>query len=163
MNMSSLIAAGKFRSKAVGPVSFGKSSKKETPGVTVKIQLLAGPNAGSTLDWAGWLGDATAERTSESLSLMGYDGDDPHSVVNGPEFDAVIEHEDYPAANGQTFQRARVQWINDPNGGSAGFVPMGATEVQSAKERLRIAAAAVKAKKNGQSALAPAPFEEEKF
>ena len=89
--------------------------------------------------------------------------DDPHSVVNGPEFDAVIEHEDYPAANGQTFQRARVQWINDPNGGSAGFVPMGATEVQSAKERLRIAAAAVKAKKLGQSTLAPAPFEEEKF
>jgi hypothetical protein len=139
-----MIATGSFASKAAGPLEFIKSPDKGTPGVKVVVELKAGPNIGERIEWIGWLTDKTTVRTGESLGIMGYDGNDAASVMK-KEFIAVIEHETYKNAAGEDKTRARVAWINDPSGGGR-LDPMTAPEVAGAKERLKAAMTAAKAK-----------------
>lgn len=148
-----MIASGTFRSKAAGPLEFVKSPDKGTPGVKVIVQFKEGPDAGSTLEWIGWLSDKTTARTGESLGYMGYDGSDPASVMRN-EFISVVEHEEYTKTDGSVAKRPRIQWINDPNGAGGRMVPMSATEVVGAQDRLKAAMLAAKAK-------AAAPVNEE--
>lgn len=139
-----MIKTGSFAAKAAGPLEFVKSPEKGTPGVKVTVELKAGENLGERIEWIGWLTDATTVRTSESLALMGYDGSDPESVMR-KEFIAVIEHESYTNKAGESKQRPRVAWINDPSGGGR-MDPMTTPEIAGAKERIKAALAAAKAK-----------------
>lgn len=139
-----MIGTGSFIAKAAAPLEFVKSPEKGTPGVKVQVELKAGPNSGERIEWIGWLTDATTQRTGESLSLMGYDGSDPSSVM-GKEFVAVVEHESYTNKAGEAKARPRVAWINDPSGGGR-MDPMTAPEVAGAKERLKSAMLAAKNK-----------------
>lgn len=149
-----MIGTGSFAAKAASPLEFIKSPEKGTPGVTVAIELKAGPNMGERIQWVGWLTDATEVRTGESLALMGYDGESPDSVMR-KEFIAVIEHEEYKNKDGATKTRARVAWINDPSGGGR-LDPMTAPEMADAKARLKVAMLAMRAK-----AAKPASAEDE--
>jgi hypothetical protein len=139
-----MIGAGSFAARAVGPMAYIKSPDKGTPGVEVTVELKAGPNTGERIQWVGWLTDRTLSRTTEALSYMGWDGSDPETVTR-QEFVAVVEHEEYTAASGETRTRARVAWINDATGGGR-LTPMTNTEVAGAQERLRAAFAALKVK-----------------
>ena len=139
-----MIKTGSFAAKAASPLEFIKSPEKGTPGVKVTIELKAGPNTGERIDWIGWLTDKTTQRTGESLTLMGYDGENPASIQK-KEFIAVIEHETYNNTAGEEKTRPRVAWINDPSGGGR-LDPMTATEVAGSKERLKAALTAAKAK-----------------
>ena len=139
-----MIGTGSFAAKAVSPLEFIKSPEKGTPGVKVVVELQAGENKGERIDWIGWLTDATTARTGESLTLMGYDGSDPASIQR-KEFIAVIEHEQYTNKAGESKTRPRVSWINDPSGGGR-LDPMSGAEVAGAKERLKAALTAAKAK-----------------
>jgi hypothetical protein len=135
------IASGTFTMKAAGPLEFVKSPEKETPGVKVICSYVDGPNVGQTIEWIGWLSDKTAARTSESLGIMGYDGDDPASVTKQP-FQGVTEEEEYDKADGSKGTRPRLKWIN----GASRMVPMNVAEMSGAKERIKAAMLAAKAK-----------------
>ena len=139
--------------KAAGPAEFVKSPEKETPGVKVICEYLDGPNKGSTIEWIGWLSEKTVARTGESLALMGYDGSDPASVTKH-KFQGVTELEDYTNTAGETKQRPRLQWIN----GASRMVPMNGAEIAGAKDRLKSAIMALKAK-----APAASPEDEPRF
>jgi hypothetical protein len=71
---------------------------------------------------------------------MGYDFHDD-STVSKNVVQVVIEHEGYTRANGETGQRPRVAWVNNPS-----FDTMGAAEIAGVKERLKAAALAAKNK-----------------
>lgn len=139
-----MIGTGSFAARAAAPLEFVKSPEKGTPGVSVHIELRAGPHMGERIEWIGWLTDATTARTGESLSFMGYDGSDPASVMQR-EFIAVVEQETYTNKAGESKVRPRVAWINDPSGGGR-MDPMTAPEVAGAKERLKAALTAAKSK-----------------
>jgi hypothetical protein len=135
---------GSFAAKAAKPLEFIKSPEKGTPGVKVLVEIKAGPSSGERIEWIGWLTDKTTQRTGESLTLMGYDGESPESVMK-KDFIAVIEKEQYKNTAGEDKERFRVAWINDPSGGGR-LDPMNAAEVTGAKERLKAAMTAAKAK-----------------
>ena len=154
-----MIKTGSFAAKAASPLEFIKSPEKGTPGVKVTIELKAGENNGERIEWIGWLTDATTARTGESLTLMGYDGDDPASVTR-KEFIAVVEHETYVNKAGESKVRPRVAWVNDPSGGGR-LDPMSGAEVAGAKDRLKAALTAAKAKAG--QAKASNPEDEPRF
>lgn len=136
-----MIASGTFRMKATKALEFVKSPEKGTPGVSVTCTYLSGPNAGSTIEWVGWLSDKTTARTSESLATMGYDGEDPSTVTRN-EWDGVTEDEEYEKADGTKGTRPRLMWVN----GGSRMVAMSAAEISGAKDRLRSALTAARAK-----------------
>lgn len=138
-----MLATGSYDAKGVS-LSFGKSPEKGTPCVIVKLQLLEGPDKGATTEWVGWLTENTEARTGESLRLMGYDGVNDASV-GANVFSAVIEHEPYTKADGTPAERDRVAWVN-ARGAAGRFQQMSSAEVSGAKERLKAAMTALKAK-----------------
>jgi len=109
--------------------------------VKVRCEYLEGPNKGQSIEWIGWLSEKTVARTGESLEIMGYDGSDPETVTKNT-FQGVTELEDYTNTAGETKQRPRLQWIN----GASRMVAMNAAEVAGAKDRLKSALMALKAK-----------------
>lgn len=138
-----MIASGSFKARGT-ELAYAKSPDKGTPCVTVTVRLEEGPDKGSLIDWVGWLTDRTIARTGESLALFGYDGEDP-KTVGLKEVIVVIEHEEYDRTNGEKATRARVAWVNDPNGAGR-FQQMTAPEIAGAKDRLKAAMTAAKAK-----------------
>lgn len=151
-----MIATGSFKARACTPISWIKSEKSGTQGAEVTFRLLEGPDAQSTLKWVGWMSDKTLVRTQEALALMGFDGEN-EATVQANDVLVVIDHEEYTKADNTVAKRARIQWINDPAGGSR-FATMDAAQVSGAKERLRAAALAAK-----KPAAAIAPEDEPKF
>lgn len=145
-----MIASGSYKARGT-ELRFSKSPDKGTECAVVVLRLEDGPDKGAHIEWVGWLTEKTVERTGASLTLMGYDGNDP-ATVGKNEVSAVVEHESFTRANGEQSVRARVAWINDPNGAGR-FQQMTAPEIAGAKDRLRAAMMAFKAKAN---ALAPA-------
>lgn len=141
-----IVTPGNYKARAVGPVSFEKSSQQETPAALVQLRLEDGPHKGSTLEWKGWLTDKAKARTVESLVLMGFDGDDPASVQKN-EVIAVCDNEPYDYTNDQgerkTGTRARISFINDPNR-SVGFKPLDDAEREMIKGDIRAMVAAQK-------------------
>ena len=138
-----MIATGTYRARGLS-LTFSKSPEKGTECAVVMLRLEEGPDKGANIEWVGWLTEKMTERTASSLALMGYDGVDLASVSKS-EVIAVIEHEEFTRANGEKGARARVAWINDP-GGAGRFQQMSGTEVAGAKDRLRAAMTALKAK-----------------
>jgi hypothetical protein len=137
-----MIAEGLYKARGTS-LSVGKSGTKGTLGATVVFSITQdGPQKGQLIDWTGWLTEAAKGRTGESLVLCGYDGTDP-ATIGKNEVLLVVAHEDYtPDAtatnpNPVAQKRAKVQWVNDPNRGGAGMVPLDAAEQAQVMQDLR--------------------------
>lgn len=92
--------------------SLGESSKG-TPYVAVRFAVLSEGAQWQQLTWYGYCSDATADRTIESLRLMGWQGDDitQLSGLDANDVDLVVELEEYEGK-----QSPRVRWVNKPGG-----------------------------------------------
>lgn len=111
--MAQLIDRGDYRAKAVEAV-LGKSSKKGTPQVAVKFELLDLP--GQSITWFGYLSDAAFDITMRGLDACGFKGNDlaDLSSITGedaPEVVLVVDHEEYEGK-----WSARVKFINAAGG-----------------------------------------------
>ena len=141
------IVSGTFEMVAAGPLEMVASPEKGTPGVRVYCKYIDGPNKDQTIEWIGWLSEKTSVRTGESLANMGYDGEDP-STVTRSKFQGVTEEEEYTKADGSTGSRPRLKWIN----GTSRMVVMSGAELAGAKDRLKAAMLAAKAKAGNSAA-----------
>jgi hypothetical protein len=144
-----ILTNGSFKARACSPVDFGKSSQQETPGVSVSIRLEEGPHKGTILEWKSYLTEKAKPRTVESLVLMGFDGEDPTSVMKN-EIIAVLENEtnEYVNDKGEkrSYTETRIKWINDPGRtGGAKFLPLTDSEKAVIAGDIRAAVAAHKA------------------
>jgi hypothetical protein len=151
-----MIATGTFKMRGCSDLETVKSSKKETEGVRVIVQLEEGPDKGSTIEWIGWLGPNSIERTSESLRIMGFDGEDKGSVKKNV-FSGVLEKESYDRTtdSGETVTNEKVvlRWVNDPNAAGGRFLQTSPAESAGIMQRLK--AAALAAKNHAKAAVAP--------
>jgi hypothetical protein len=146
---------GKFRAKA-RDVMVGESGVKHTPYVGVLFEVLdEGENKGERIEWKGWLGDKSAERTIESLRHCGWQGDDIGSFATGKmdgldtnEVELVVEMKPYEGTNeshkGKLFPEVR--WVNKLGGSRGLRKEEGLDAVKAAQlgERFRGLALAVK-------------------
>lgn len=108
-----LIEKGDYRAKAIEAV-LGKSSKKGTPQVAVKFELLDLP--GEKITWFGYLSDAAFDITMRGLDACGFQGNDLSDLSSiigegAPEVVLVVEHEEYEGK-----WSARVKFINAAGG-----------------------------------------------
>ena len=117
-----MIPEGDYFAIAIAPLYSGDSNKKGTPYVSTTFRIEQdGDQKGAMLDWHGWLTDATRDRVVTSLTLCGFDGVDPVSVMKN-KIKIVIKHEPVPDSNPPRME-ARIAWINDPNRGGGVGVP----------------------------------------
>lgn len=95
-------------------VQLGLSKRSETRQLLVMFKIESGEFAGMTFPWFGYFSDDSAQRTIESLRLMGWKGKS-FATINDEELNQLvsltIETEDY---EGKT--RTRVSWVNDLSG-----------------------------------------------
>lgn len=143
--MGAKVIAGNHKAHAIS-VTMIESSEKHTPGVTAVLSIDEdGPMKGSTIEWTGWLTEATKVRTAESLSLLGCGDEDllrisqadgPVPIKSPQPVIIVCEEEEYEK-NGEKRTAIRVRWINDPNRGGAGFAQMGAEKKAAFGDELR--------------------------
>lgn len=143
--MGAKVIAGNHKAHAIS-VTMIESTEKKTPGVTAVLSIdEEGPMKGSTIEWTGWLTEATKVRTAESLSLLGCvdedllrisQADGPVAIKTPLPVIIVCEEEEYEK-NGEKRTAIRVRWINDPNRGGAGFAQMGTEKKQAFGEELR--------------------------
>jgi hypothetical protein len=115
-----LIPEGAYKARATS-MSWGESSNKHTPGVTVVFSLTDGLYKGKMFEWTGWMSPATSERTAESLAICGYDGEDDRTIALN-EVELIIENESFTTSKGETRVRNRVQWVNDPGRSRSAFM-----------------------------------------
>jgi hypothetical protein len=140
-----MIPAGTYESQAVSDAVFSMSSKKGTQQVVVTMGTTAG-----TIDWIGYMSEATLIRTTESLIAMGYDFSDNASVRKN-KVSIVVEHEEFEGK-----LRARVRWVNGLDT-AARYTAMSASEESLVKSRLKATALALRAKQGAGVAKASAP------
>jgi hypothetical protein len=92
------------------------------------------------IEWTGWWSDKAKDRTAESLVLCGYDDTIPDSIGKN-EVLLIVEHEDVPPdpnnPNAPPRKRAKVAWVNDPERGGSGMVPMDGAEREQFRADMR--------------------------
>lgn len=124
-----MIAAGTYKARANGEVVLGASKNKGTPFIEVYLQITQGDAKGQRVRWTSYFtdtktasGKTPAERTIESMQLMGWDGEDIGEFADNAlhgldanEVDIVVELEEYEK-DGETKQMPKVQWINKGGG-----------------------------------------------
>jgi hypothetical protein len=116
-----LIPVGSYMARGTSLVERGSGTGNK--GAVVEFAITEGPQEGRTIEWTGWLGEKTRERTAESLAICGYDGTDPRTVSKNL-VQIVIDHEtNVSEKNGKTYVNARVKWVNDPARSRAQFEP----------------------------------------
>jgi hypothetical protein len=120
-----------------------------TEGARVFFELEDGRN----ISWVGWLSDACAARTAESLAICGFDGNDDSTVTRNQVHLVVDLDDPYTNEAGETVQRSRVKWINDPNRAKGIGKPMEPSQALAAKQRLRGLVLASQQKLGAKSAL----------
>lgn len=121
--MSDLVPKARYLAKAIPfdteegpvPVIFGYT-KEDVRQVVANLEIIEGEYTGRRLTWFGFFKSAkSAEIAVKALRVMGFKGDDLDTVFDQPldnVVSIVVEHDEY---DGKT--RAKVAWINDPNGG----------------------------------------------
>jgi hypothetical protein len=143
--MGAKVIAGNHKAHAIS-VTMIESSEKKTPGVTAVLSIDEdGPMKGSTIEWTGWLTEATKVRTAESLSLLGCTDEDLLRIsqadgpvpIKAPQGVIIVCEDEEYEKNGETRTAVRVRWINDPNRGGAGFAQMGAEKKAAFGDELR--------------------------
>ena len=139
--MANQIPDGSYMARGISIVTVKGGPPKETPGVTVVFAIQdEGPYKGRTIEWTGWLSEATKERTAESLAICGFDGQDKKSISKDL-VQIVIEEETYVKDKGtseeKVYKNARVKWVNDPSRARTQFTPMEPAEEQVAFQGLR--------------------------
>ena len=86
--------------------------------VTVKFQILEGPDVGKTITWWAYFSDKSADYTLDQLSVAGWDGVDV-SVLNGlGSQDVHLKIGNEVNQRGETVQKVR--WVNPTTGPVAG-------------------------------------------
>lgn len=140
------VIAGNHKAHAIS-VSMIESSKKNTPGVTAVLSIdEEGEMKGATIEWTGWLTEATKARTAESLSLLGCTDEDLLRIsqadgpvpIKAPQAVIIVcEEEEYEKTDGTKGTAIRVRWINDPNRGGGSFAQMAPEKKQAFGDELR--------------------------
>lgn len=83
---------------------------KQTPYVRVSFEVVEGDSTGEFISWYGYLSDATADRTLESLRICGWDGDELDEELPGMgkfKVSLVVDADEYEGKI-----RNRVRWVN---------------------------------------------------
>jgi len=142
-----IIPAGSYMARGAS-MEIGTVGQNETEVCRVVFTLEDGPAKGRTIEWLGWLNsDANSQRTAESLALTGYRNKDLSTVTRSV-VQLVIEHEESVSEkNGNTYVKARVRYVNDPERGRMNFAPMPTAQKMSALDRLNGLVAEVHQKK----------------
>jgi hypothetical protein len=128
------ILNGKYRARAKEWV-LAEIGANSTPAVSVEF-VFSDPALGK-ITWDGWLSDAAADRTLESLRYCGWEGDDLTELrgLDANEVELVIEQEDY---QGRSYPK--VKWVNR-GGGLAHKTPLTGDKArffaQQMKDRIR--------------------------
>lgn len=149
-----MIAAGKYKARAVGEVVLGETSgTPPTPYVECMFRIADGEEAGQEVRWTGYLsmkqgpsGKTPAERVFESLKHCGWDSDDGaisvfadgglHGIDTN-EVEIVVEHES-KEKDGETRTYASVRWVNRLGGGGVNVQNrMSKDKADAVAERMR--------------------------
>lgn len=129
-----LIPDGYYLAKPIDAVC--ESTKSGTPCVTVLLEIYAGPQAGRSIRWNGWLTDGAAKNTAKALVAMGWQGDLSKLDLN-KSVSIQIETE----RSTQYGDRSRVKWINPRKGLSVDHpIPAGALRTLQGQLREQISA-----------------------
>lgn len=101
----------RYSAKAVKG-EFGESKLKHTPFACITFEVIEGDSEGRQFDWQGYLTDAAAERTVQSLRLAGctFPGDDFTNLagLGSKVVEIQVEQGDFGP---------RVAWVNEPRTG----------------------------------------------
>jgi hypothetical protein len=138
--MAAKIVDGSYMARGINMEGV-KSDNTGNKGVTVTFSIVdEGPYKGALIDWTGWLGENTRERTAESLVFCGYDGTDPKTISKDI-VQIVIETEEYIKDPGlpteKKYLTPKVRWVNDPSRSRTSFTPLDPAEKQEAFAGLR--------------------------
>lgn len=141
----SIVDKGTYLAKAVTPIAWIKSGKKQTPGVTITFEITQdGPSKGQRLEYTKWVTPNTESFVQQGLAAAGYDGERDDSVV-GKEAYIVVDHEGYVTNDGAEKQRAVIAFVNSSAGTADRLERLQGAELVGVKDRLRRAAAVAKA------------------
>jgi hypothetical protein len=108
---------GTYRARAVsGGLGFAKNGTEQ---LGVDFVITEGPSEGQHVTWWGFFTDKTADRTIESLRIMGWQGDDLCDLtgIDQNPVDLVIEAEEYEdKRTGEIRSIGKVRWVNRAGG-----------------------------------------------
>jgi hypothetical protein len=127
-----IYATGKFRAQALeGSLGYSTTGKEE---IAVQFLILEGPDEGKRITWWGYLSDAAADRTLESLLHTGWDGEDVSVLTGLGSKDAtiVIQEDTYKGV-----KRTKVAWVNQLSRGPTNDKAMDDSQRTSFAERMR--------------------------
>lgn len=137
----------KAKSWTLGVSSTGKEQ------VAVSFVVDADTETERFLAWYGYFTDATAERTIESLRLMGFEGLDLTKLegLDKNTVELVLEDEAYEGR-----VREKVQWINRGGGGALVKTPLVGDKASAFAASMREKFKVYDASNNGKRAAKPA-------
>jgi hypothetical protein len=99
-----------------GGLGFAKNGTEQ---LGVDFVITEGPSEGQHITWWGFFTDKTADRTIESLRIMGWQGDDLCDLtgIDQNPVDLVIEAEEYEdKRTGEIRSIGKVRWVNRAGG-----------------------------------------------
>jgi hypothetical protein len=135
-----MIPEGNYLARGMS-LTDGKSKDKGTPGMTVVFGITQeGPQKGQMMEWTGYLTEKSQARTAESLVLCGFDGTDYETIKKNEVLLVVVHEDQLPDPNNPNApprKRAKIAWINDPNRGGMGMVPLDGSEREQVMANLR--------------------------
>lgn len=108
---------GTYRAQALsGGLGYAGNGTEQ---VGIDFVITEGPSEGQHITWYGFFTDKTADRTIESLRVLGWEGTDLCDLtgIDKNPVELVIEAEEYnDPRNGEIKTRSRVRWINRAGG-----------------------------------------------
>jgi hypothetical protein len=108
---------GTYRARAVsGGLGYASNGTEQ---LGVDFMITEGPNEGQHVTWWGYFTEKTADRTIESLRIMGWQGDDLCDLtgIDQNPVDLVIEAEEYEdKRTGEIRSVGKVRWVNRAGG-----------------------------------------------
>jgi hypothetical protein len=122
---------GTYKARGIAAqLGFTEGGKEQ---VAVQLEILDENYHGETISWYGYFTEKTADRTLESLRLLGWASDDLFDLsgIGSTEIRAILEEEDY---NGKMI--LKVKWINGP-GGLALKAPMSDAQARDFSQRMK--------------------------
>lgn len=114
-----------------GFLSYIKQGSEQV--VRVKLRIIGGPCNDQSVEWTGFFGDSSFERTIQSLRYCGWQGNDISDLsgIDRNEVEVVVENYNY---KDKTY--ARVKYINRIGGGAKIPVDEAREFADSIKDRI---------------------------